>query len=115
MGATLFATPGMKHGVQVPGLMSIVTGLLILFFPLLLLSRRGGSKPGPSDPDPGDGWGKGPDPPDEPQPSGPRGGIPLEDASQARVRLRGKGRLSDVLPARQRRPAREPDRERILS
>lgn len=110
LGATLFSTPGMKSGVQVPGLMSIVTGLLLVFFPLLLLSRRRGSKPGPSGPDPGDGWGNGPDPPDTPRHDGPRGGIPLADASQSKVRLRAKGRLTEKLPAPKRRPAREPER-----
>jgi hypothetical protein len=38
------------------------------------------------------------------------GGIPLDDASPARVRLRGQGRLADKLRAQARRPAREPDR-----
>jgi hypothetical protein len=45
-------------------------------------------------------------------PSRPRGGIPipLPDAAPARVRLRGPGRLADLLPRRDRRPAREPER-----
>jgi hypothetical protein len=47
-----------------------------------------------------------------PRPRRPRGGIPipLPDAVPARVRLRGPGRLADLLPGRERRPAREPER-----
>lgn len=57
-----------------------------------------------------DGWGRrGPQAPPEP-PARPRGGIPLPDADQARVRLREPGRLGDQLPRRERRPAREPER-----
>jgi hypothetical protein len=46
------------------------------------------------------------------RPSRPRGGIPipLPDAIPARVRLREPGRLADLLPRRERRPAREPKR-----
>jgi hypothetical protein len=62
-----------------------------------------------SDPGSDDGWGRGPDRPPTP-PEAPRGGIPLPDADQARVRLRERGRLADGYPKRQRRPAREPDR-----
>ncbi len=40
----------------------------------------------------------------------PRGGVPLPDAVPARVRLREPSRLGDLRPARERRPAREPDR-----
>jgi hypothetical protein len=114
LGATLFTTPGMKGGVQIPGAMSIVTGLLVILLPLLLY-RRGLRRPPPG-PDPGDGRWDGPEPPDAPRRDGPRGGVPLDDAQQAVVRLRGRGRLSDMLPQRDRRPAREPapspDRER---
>ena len=56
-----------------------------------------------------DGWGRGPKrPPSPPQP--PRGGIPLPDAQPAGIRLREHGRLGERLPARERRPAREPIR-----
>ena len=109
LGATLFTTPGMKGGVQVPGAMSILTGLLVILLPLLLYQR--GTRRLPPDPDPGDGWGNGPEPPNGPRRDGPRGGIPLDDAKQARVRLRGKSRLSDMLPPRHRRPAGARDRE----
>jgi hypothetical protein len=42
-------------------------------------------------------------------PSGPGGGgIPLPDAVPARVRLRERGRLADLLPQTERRPAHAP-------
>ncbi|MGH2873443.1 MAG: hypothetical protein ACRDL5_13410, partial [Solirubrobacteraceae bacterium] len=44
-----------------------------------------------------DGWGHGPKRPPAP-PKPPRGGIPLLDAVQSRVRLREPGRLGDHLP-----------------
>ena len=40
----------------------------------------------------------------------PSGGIPLPDAVPSRVRLRGPGRLADLLPPRERRRVAEPDR-----
>jgi hypothetical protein len=116
MGATLFGTPGLKRGIQISGLGSVLIVLVVAFLGLVLY-RHGGSRPGPADPDPGDGWGNGPGPPDPPRPDRPRprGGIPLDDAAPARVRLRGRGRLADMLPARARRPAREPDRTPVRS
>lgn len=36
------------------------------------------------------------------------GGLPLPDAVPARVRLRGPGRLSELTPLRERRPAHVP-------
>jgi hypothetical protein len=66
-----------------------------------------------SDRDSDDGWGHGP--PRPPEPSGaPRGGVPLPDADQARIRLRDHRRLGDLLPRRERRPARAPAREPVL-
>ncbi|HEX4011916.1 MAG TPA: hypothetical protein VHX62_17975 [Solirubrobacteraceae bacterium] len=59
-----------------------------------------------------DGWGRGPKLPPTP-PAPPRGGIPLPDATPARVRLREHGRLSEQLPRRERRPAREPARRPV--
>jgi hypothetical protein len=109
MGATLFGTPGLKSGIQTSAIVSVLV-VLVVAFAGLLLYRNGGSRPGPSDQNPDDGWGKGPPPPDRPRPDNPRGRIPLDDASPARVRFRGKGRLADKLPRRARRPAREPDR-----
>jgi hypothetical protein len=68
-----------------------------------------GFPPRRSDPGSDDGWGRGPDRPPAP-PTPPRGGIPLPDAEPASVRLRDHRKLSDRLPKRERRPAREPDR-----
>jgi hypothetical protein len=46
----------------------------------------------------------------KPEPRGPfGGGLPLPDAIQSRVRLRGPERLADLYPRPQRRPAREPN------
>jgi hypothetical protein len=75
---------------------------------LLLPALRGGPElPPRSDRDSDDGWGHGP--PKPPTPSeGPSGGLPLPDAVPARVRLRDHRRLSELLPGRERRPAREP-------
>jgi hypothetical protein len=100
--------PG-KHlsGVDVPALLNLGILLLVVFFPLIL--NRRGHPPGPSDSDSDDGWGNGPKAP-PPGPDDPRGGIPLDDAVPARVRLRGHARLMDALPARPRRRTREPDR-----
>jgi hypothetical protein len=109
MGATLFGTPGLKHGSQISGLVCVLIVLVVVLVGLML-SRHGGQRPGPSDPNPGDGWGKGPRGPEPLGPEHPQGGIPLDDAAPARIRLRGRGRLADKLPARERRPAREPER-----
>ncbi len=66
----------------------------------------------PTDQDSGsdDGWGNLPN--SRPDPRGwPGGGIPLPDAEQSSVRLRGHGRLSDQVDRRRtRRPSREPVR-----
>ena len=59
-----------------------------------------------------DGWGHGP--PRPPSPSErPTGGLPLPDAEPAGVRLRDHRRLGELLPRRERRPAREPIREPV--
>ena len=77
---------------------------------MIPLMRDGQWTPRPRpDSDSDEGWGRGPRrPPSRPEP--PRGGIPLPDAVPARVRLRDHGSLGDLLPPRERRPAREPDR-----
>jgi hypothetical protein len=62
-----------------------------------------------SDPGSDDGWGRGPDKPPK-APDSPRGGIPLLDAEQSRIRLRDHRTLPERLPRRERRPAREPGR-----
>lgn len=56
-----------------------------------------------------DGWGNEPRHPLEPS-GRPWGGLPLPDAEPALVRLRDHRKLSELLPERQRRPAREPTR-----
>jgi hypothetical protein len=76
---------------------------------LLIPALRGQEKPQRTDRGSDEGWGKkrppSPPPPDRPQP-----GLPLPDATPAQVRLRSHDRLPDLLPPRDRRPAREPER-----
>jgi hypothetical protein len=105
MGATLLVAPHVHGGIQKSGIVSI---LLVVGVALIGLLVFRGSRPGPSNP--GGGWRKGPPPPDSPGPEDPCGGIPLDEAVPARVRLRGEARLADLLPKRSRRPAREPER-----
>lgn len=78
---------------------------------LILPALRDSPDLPPQRPDsgPDDGWGRGPGGPPKP-PDAPRGGIPLLDADPARVRLRDHRKLQDLVPRRERRPAREPDR-----
>jgi hypothetical protein len=110
LGATLFGTRELKGGIQISGFVTVLIVVMVVIVVLLAIMLFRGSRPGPSDPNPGDGWRKGPPPPDSPRPERPRGGIPLDDAAPARIRLRGEGRLADLLPRRPRRPAREPER-----
>lgn len=91
-------------GVDLPGLLVLVITLAVAFAPLLL-GRR--ASPGPSDAESDDGHGGGPPPPRRP-PNSPSGGIPLQDAQPARVRLRNHDRLSELLPKGGRRPSRAP-------
>jgi hypothetical protein len=94
----------MIAGVHLLGLACVA----ILMFPAL---RGDGLRPidPPSDSGSDDGRGN-----DRLRPKGPtvkpRGGIPLPDAEQSRVRLRDERRLAEHLPRPQRRPAREPAR-----
>jgi hypothetical protein len=83
------------------GLIYLVLVLAIAFVPILL--GRRGRRPGP-DSDSDDGWGRGPEPPPTP-PTPPRGGIPLADADQASVRLRGHAARAFERPVRRRGPA----------
>jgi hypothetical protein len=78
---------------------------------LLVPALRNGPDlpPRSSDSGPDDGGGRGPGGP-RLRPDGPRGGIPLPDATPARVRLRDHERLGERLPRRERRPVREPER-----
>jgi hypothetical protein len=74
--------------------------------------RDSPDSPPSSDSGSDDGWGRGPRRPPKP-PEPPTGGIPLPDAVPARVRLRDHEKLGDLLPPRERRPAREPERTPI--
>jgi hypothetical protein len=100
---------GQLGGVDFAGLLYLAIVLAVLFLPVLL--GRRGSPPRRPDADAGDSWGKGPPGPPGIPPDAPRGGVPLRDATPARVRLRNHDRLRDRLPTRDRRPVREPDRE----
>lgn len=94
-------------GFDVIALAPVLAILAAVLLPLLL-SRP--SPPPDADGDDEDGGGGGPGParPAAPRPS--PGGLPLPDATQARVRLRGHARLAELLPARERRAGREPER-----
>lgn len=98
-------------------LMLMIAGMhllaLIGAFALLLPALRGETNlPPRSDRDSDDGWGHGP--PKQPTPSDlPTGGLPLPDAIPARVRLRDHRHLSELLPRRERRPSREPERRPV--
>ncbi len=89
-------------GIHLVGLIAIG----ILMMPMLRdEDTPGDEENGSSD----DGWGNLPN--SGPAPKGlPGGGVPLPDAEQSKVRLREPGRLADHLPARERRPVREPVR-----
>ncbi|MBV9000578.1 MAG: hypothetical protein JO304_16065 [Solirubrobacterales bacterium] len=97
-------------GVNILGMVYLLLVLAAVFLPILL--GRLSPPPGQSDSDSDDGGGGGgPGQPPAP-PNTPGGGIPLDDAEPARSRLRGHDRLSDGIPARARRPSREPVRRR---
>lgn len=91
----------MIAGMHLLGMVCVV----VLLFPALRDAPPSSGSDSGSD----DGWGRGPRRPPQP-PTPPRGGIPLPDAVQSRIRLRDHGRLSDHLPRRERRPVREPER-----
>jgi hypothetical protein len=90
-------------GVHLLGLGCIA----VLLFPALRDDAPNNARR--SDGESDDGWGRGPKLPPMP-PTPPRGGIPLLDAEQSRIRLREPGRLSELVPRRDRRPVREPTR-----
>lgn len=86
---------------------------LVCAVALLLPALRGGPDlPPRTDHDSDEGWGHGPPPPPKPFDL-PTGGLPLPDAVQSRLRLRDHRRLPDLLPPRERRPARKPDRQPV--
>jgi len=82
----------------------IAVGLLII--PAL---RDDNSDPGEDTGSSDDGWGNLPNVKPDPN-RWPGGGIPLPDAEQSLVRLRGPGKLSDKVVSPHRRPVREPQR-----
>ena len=81
----------------------------ILLLPALMLGRRR-RPPDPTDTDEGSGGDGGSPRPDRPN-GLPGGGLPMLDAQQSSRRYRGTQRTT-LLPARERRPAREPVRPR---
>jgi hypothetical protein len=88
-----------------------VIGLAMVTVLLLMLFRAETVRPWrpPDEGDGGDGGGSDRLPPRRfDQPGG--GGLPLPDATPARVRLRDHRRLAELLPRPERRPAREPAR-----
>ena len=98
-------------------LMLMIAGMhlfgLLCAAALILPALRGGPDlPPRTDYGSDDGWGKGPPPSPTPV-DPPTGGLPLPDARPAAVRLRDHRRLGDLLPGRERRPAREPGREPV--
>jgi hypothetical protein len=99
------------HGFQIPVVLTIVFAVIAVSVAVAMLQRSWKPRPPRSDSD--DDWRRGPDEPPPERPLGPRGGIPLDDAVPARVRLRGAGRLADLRPARARRRVREPERQPV--
>ena len=87
-----------------PLLYTLIVFAAALFLPVLLGRFISSPEPPNSDSTEGDGG----SPPGPPTPPGPSpGGVPLDNAEPARVRLRDHRRLQQLLPARQRRPAPE--------
>jgi hypothetical protein len=83
----------------------------VVLIPAMLISLRT-PPPGSSEPEDSGGDG-GSRRPDGPSPSGlPGGGLPMPDAQPANRRYRGTPRTT-LIPARSRRPAREPGRPRV--
>jgi hypothetical protein len=80
--------------------------------------RSGSSSDGGHDDEEDEGGG-GNDRVGQPPKTSPSGGLPLPDAEPAPVRLRGPGRLRDLRPPRERRPAEHPEpspaRRRVAS
>jgi hypothetical protein len=100
--------PSHLGGFNLPGLLAVMLILAVAFAPVLF-SRRG-SPPEQDDGEADDGGGPGgPRPPRRPT-GRPPGGIPLDDARPAHVRLRTHERLADGSRIAERRPSREPDR-----
>jgi hypothetical protein len=99
--------PSHFGGLNLPGLLSVMLILGVVFAPVLF-GRRG---PSPEQDDGGadDGGGPGGPPPPNRPTRPPPGGIPLDDAQPARVRLRTHERLADRRGVGERRRSREPE------
>jgi len=94
-------------------LLLVIAGmhLLGIVFALVLILPALRDPPPPAHgTDSGSGGGGGHRPLRPKTPDSPRGGLPLPDASPARVRLRDHRRLPELLPKPDRRPSREPER-----
>jgi hypothetical protein len=101
--------PSQLGGLNWPGLLSVMLILVIAFAPVLF--GRPGSAPEQDDGDSDDGGGPGgPRPPSRPIGPSPGGGIPLDDAQPARVRLRSHERITERRRVVERRRSREPER-----
>jgi hypothetical protein len=99
--------PSQVGGLNLPGLLSVILIVVIALAPVLF--GRPGPAPEQDDGDADDGGGPGGPPP--PSPTGrPPGGIPLDDAQPARVRLRAHERLVGRRRFGERRRSREPER-----
>jgi hypothetical protein len=104
-----------QGGIDIAGLLYLCIVFSLLFIPAFFGGgpySPPGSEADGEDSGGGGGGGGGPRRP-LPRPSRPSGGLPLPDAEPARVRLRDHMRLTDKLPTRIRRPAREPTPERV--
>ena len=89
-------------GVHFLGFIAIA----VLLIPALREKRD--DSEGESDSGSDDGWGNRPN--GRPDPTlWPGGGIPLLSAEQAKLRLRGPGRLAEYNRPRERRPLRDPE------
>ena len=92
-------------GMHLIGLVGV--GLLLYF-----AFRHDGNPRWPGEWGSDDGWGNEPRRPTEPS-NRPKGGLPLPDAEQSRMRLRDHRKLPDLLPERERRPSPEPERQPV--
>ena len=95
-------------GVNLPGLLSVMLILVIAFAPVLFGRRGPASEQDDGESDDGGGGPGGPKPPSRPPDPSP-GGIPLDNARPARVRLRAHERLVEGRRIGERRRSREPD------
>jgi hypothetical protein len=109
----LGATVGMVgEQMVIPLLVGLFWDLAVLALAPLLLFYGPGFDPGPSDDDDGSGPGDG-----RPSPTPPIGGLPLPDAQQSAMRLRGPRRWRRTARSRRRNrePAHRPVRAQQLS